>query len=78
MKSTKQGAKKDVTAGMALEMLESAIGYLQRAGVMAEALNGEDGALHLRIPGACVLVDEAGGTAKFEITPEGGQSDDNK
>lgn len=66
MSGTRQGATKaSVTAEMALEMLQSALGYLQRAGMTVEAQN--DGALRLTIPGARVVYADDGSTMAFYL-----------
>jgi hypothetical protein len=54
-----------VTAQEALQMLQSAVGYLQMAGITVQAENQARG-LTLTIPGACYVVN-IDGTAAFHI-----------
>lgn len=68
MSRTNRNAHKPqpVTAQEALQMLQSAIGYLQLAGMTVQAMNQADG-LTLVIPNAYYCTDDDGTVAAFRI-----------
>ncbi len=68
MSTTKHGEHNlpPITAQEALELLQSAIGYLQMAGVTVQAQNSQTG-LVLTIPGVFYSTNVGGTTAKFGI-----------
>jgi hypothetical protein len=68
MSKTKHGEHNalPITAQEALELLQSAIGYLQMAGVTVQAQNSKTG-LVLIIPGMFYSTNVDGTTAKFGI-----------
>lgn len=72
-KSTTRGERKKERAPLtkqeALEMLESAIYYCQRAGLSIGGKN-ESGALVLTIPHAAYILTHGGTRAAFELTAE--------
>lgn len=70
MKSTKRSGQDDnalpITAQEALQLLQSAIGYLQLAGMAVQAQNTPLG-LQLTIPGTCYSVSADSTMASFRI-----------
>ncbi len=70
MPRTKRGGVQAVSAGQALQMLQSAIGSCQLAGLQVQAANSDAG-LVLTVPGAYYAVTPDGGAAEFRMgTPE--------
>src|SRR5512143_3678752 len=70
MPRTKRGAIQPVAPPQALQMLQSAIGYCQMAGLAVQAANSDAG-LVLTVPGVAFDVSPDGASAEFRLAVAG-------